>query len=234
MRNGIYSGMAAAVVLPPSSLLTGLTNAWALSDLLDPVGSLTLTNVGTTTFTAGKNGNAATLARASGQKLTRASAAAIAKANVDYTFSLWFKATTLTNGHVMALFAKGDLDSNIEYGAYLDCTGTPCVSFKTTDGDSASIVSSPVALTTGTYFHVRCGHKVNAGSPKNFISVNNETEVLADGSYYQSGAEVFCVGGDTGTTNYMNGQIDELYLWSKLLTAPEPTTLQTKYYPTFA
>lgn len=211
-------------------LSSGLTHYWALGEAsgtrADSVGGVTLTDNNTVGSTTGKNSNAALFVTANSESLSDNT---INPGDTDYSFSLWINPTSLST---YALVAR---DGPTARTFLLDIEASKAKFYRL----PTDAVTSTITLTTGAWYHIYAYH--DSVNNQIGISVNGETLVTAatTGASNGTAGENFRVGArDTGGSPlYFNGAIDELGMWSRVLTATERTALYNagagKFYPSF-
>jgi hypothetical protein len=212
-------------------LLDGLVFHYDLRDVLESQShsatTLLLTNVNTTTFTSGKIGNAATLAAASAQQLTQPDgtansqtgaltiAAAVKRTNTGADRGVCGKWLSTGNQRSYALNYQ---DSTSRYQWFVSGDGS---------GNTAVLANTFGAGATGAWEGVMAFHDPVADLIG--ISVNAGTrDTAAHSTNIFDSTALFRIGqaNSPTTTNFMNGQIDELALWNVVLS----TTLNTFWY----
>jgi hypothetical protein len=211
----------AAILSGRSSLLNSLVAYWKLEDLSDSAGANTLTNNNTTTFAAGKVGNAANMVRASVQSLSVADNAALSTGNVDYTVAGWVKFTSLQAEN--PIVAKGTSSTTLEFELYGTLTRIVCEWYVASGGSNVKTVSADNfgAISTGTWYFFAMWHDSTAGTIN--VSVNAGTPNSAAASGGWDGTAAFALGGRGVVT--LDGMLDEVGVWKRLLTNAELTRL---------
>jgi len=132
---------------------------WKAEDLTDSVNSHTLTNVNSTTFTAGKHNNAFTL-NGSTQYLYTADAADLRFGTGDFTISTWFYMDELPTADPYSAYISG-----IYNKWYNDATNENGYALLIINGNTTPVMSF-------SYY--------NAG----FVGVSSSTEILVDTWYH--------------------------------------------------
>ena len=195
----------------------------------DSVGSNTLTNNGTATYTTGKINNAATLVRSSSQYLDGGTTSSLQPASA-LTFSMWIK---INNKPVSYCAIGGDTLSGQQRGYLFDmATVGNTLAFQIGNG-TWGVVST--TYTTGVYIHIvgvwdgstvtLYKNGVSVGTPVSKASITYTSSGFSLGRYYN----------DSTSANMFDGQIDEVGIWSRALTSTEVTELYNsgngKQYP---
>lgn len=143
----------------------------------------------------------------------------------DFSMSFWIYADAWPSGTGEPLYRS--TSSSNGYRIEINSTASFGLGFRTT-GSTTWVTTSN--FTTGSWHHVYCYWDDSAGTRG--IKVNNGTLYTTTGL---SGTSIpvyshFIIGGDNFGAS-LDGSIDELAFWSRLLTADEVTALQDA--PTF-
>lgn len=232
--NRIANIMAMGTTAATSSpLLTNLISYWKLDEAsgtrVDSHGSNDLTDNNTVGAATGIINDGANFVAANTEYLSHASNASLQTGDIDFTISAWVKLAA--KGAYRMIVAKDLYNTSREYWVNYIPTFDRFAFQVTSDGtDATQIAVYADALgspSTGTwYFIVVCHDSVNNAIK---IQVNNGTinsAGTAAGVY--SGAAQFMLGAnsDFGTpSNFMDGMIDEVGFWKRVLTAGEITQL---------
>lgn len=193
----------------------------------DSVGSNTLTNVGTATYSSAKINNGIDL-NGSSQYLNGGNVLNLTTG--AWTFSAWIKVTTTGSFE----FVGGKSESAGTSDWYMRVTNGNKAEIQFRNGASSNQVVGAVTVADNTWHHV--------------VGLRNGTNVLlyvdgsADGSatdnnYNCSNSLDFHLGADSaGALNFkFNGQIDEVGIWNRALSGTEITELYNagagKQYP---
>lgn len=225
------------------TLITNLTAYWKLDEssgnASDSVGSNTLTNNNTATYTTGKINNGITLARASTQYLSVADNAAF-KFTTDFSVSVWLKVGTApTAGQQMIIIGKDANGANNTRSydiAYENSGGTKrFVAYIFGTGYSYpsnyESRSQNYDLGTGTWhlFNFTFTAANSAATQMAFyidgVLVGNGTHLDGSGtSSVQDSTSALQIGYESFQGAF-DGMMDEFGLWSRALTAGEVTAL---------
>jgi len=176
------------------------------------------TPVNTPGNTTGKIGNAISLVAGSSQAIYRASTTDLVMNGSFYTVCCWVKLTSVSSN---TLWAKWN-HPNKEYGCYVE--GSIFKHAVSPDTSAQTTLSSTFGTpATGTWYFVACWYD----GTKIYIQVNNGT---IDSTNYSSGiangTNPFAVGRlSSGGLYLMNGAVDELGVWKRVLTSDERTDL---------
>lgn len=166
-----------------------------LDDLTSANGGPTLTNTNGTTFTAGKNGNAATFVAASGQRLN--STDDFFKNVGDESFTLWFWLKVDSLGSGMGIAGQG----NTRYQVSVNTDGTIRWRVNGVNLDSVGTIS------TDTWYFIVVEH--NADTNELTMQINGGTvETATMGATTPApGTNTFTLGSIASGSN-LDGQID--------------------------
>lgn len=201
-----------------SSLLTGLIAFWKLGEASgtrsDSVGSNHLADNNTVTQAAGKIGNAAQFTAVNQEWLNiLISGSDLLLSNQNFTLSCWIYLDT-------SQVSVNWLDQRPGFSLYT-LSSTPRLFIEGT-GSAEAVWGS--ALSTSTWYHIACWHEQGTGVS---ISVNNGTPVFTS---YAGGiintATYFNIGAySDGSAGWIDGRVDAVGIWHRLLTADERTAL---------
>ena len=221
---------------PDSSGILGisLVSFWKLEEQsgtrVDSFGSNSLLDNNSVGFSSGIIGNAAQFVSANSQYLSAQSNMNLAFGNTGFSISCW---VYLNNTAVQTIIGRageaGDLTDR-EYilrfdGAVGAVQNSNLFEFQvTTSGSTATSVSGGgiVNITTSTWYHVVVWHNDTA----DLINISVNTAAITSASHatgVRANSNTFSIGrlGDYVPTNYVNGLVDEVGLWSKVLTPQE-------------
>jgi len=192
-----------------------------------------LTEYNTVGQTPGVIGSSAVFVSANSEFLARLSEAALQTGNIDFTFSLWFYLTAYpaVAGTAYMLIGK-DLDTPVNSRDYnIDIyTGPGPVTncrFYLNGGVGGILVCSDTP-TLNNWEHLLVWFDSTANSLN--IQANGgtvDTLFRSGGPPPASGNADFCIGARSyaGFPEFMNGRIDEVGFWKRILTAPERAAL---------
>jgi hypothetical protein len=207
---------------PNAMILQNLVSYWTLDETSgtrsDSHGSNHLSPQNTPGYGTGKQGNAASFVRASNQWLTVADNTTLSPGDTDFTFAGWVYLDNKTN--TQRLWGKWNSPNNeyrlqynvstnrFEWSVSIDGTGVAATA-------TANNLGSPSA---STWYFIVCYHD----SVNNLIgiSVNNgtfNTTAHSTGVYDATGAFTISNSG----TNALDGDVDEVGYFNKVLTASE-------------
>ena len=206
---------------------SALKGYWRLENVNDSSSSAyNLTNVGTTTFVAGKYSNAASL-DGSGKYLYIAGAScANLEISGDQTWMCWFNATALADSK--RIMAKGNAATSFR-GIETSATGAIKFSFF-----NQTSVTSSYTITTGGW-HFACARKATSGTTHAIWLDGTKTSVSYSGSATATTNLAFAIGNlgvEAGSTYLFNGLVDDAAIWNRALTDAEITQLYNTYTAT--
>ncbi len=201
------------------ALTDNLVSYWKLDEAsgnaADSVGGNTLTNTNTVTYSAGKINNGANFASASSQQLKKTGG--VISGATAMSISYWVKTST-TSGTTVGQYSTAVAGVWwIQIG-----TGTGYTTFLDYNGSSVFVATDTVNVADGNWHFVVV--TINSG----LTTVNIST----DGSSFRTytitsigslGNQDFALG--FSNSNYLNGSLDEVGIWSRELTSGEVTSL---------
>lgn len=174
-----------------------------------------LTDNNTVTSTAGKVGQAAFFTRANNEWLGHASNTDLLLGDVDFTIAGWFRPTNVILD--AGIVSKWDSTIGVEW---LIEVFNGDLYFLISNGTTVHSVQRPIAINTW-YFFV-ASH--DAAADQIALSVNQGTAATTShSSGAQSTSQQFHVG--QYASRFHNGEVDELGVWKRKLTAAEQTQL---------
>jgi PKD repeat protein len=209
----------------PLVSLTGLVSYWRLDELsgdaLDIHGTNHLTDFNTVSSAVGKVNSARNFVRANGEYFSRASGASLSMGDTDFTWSVWVKLNTTNCGIISKWIFSGP-----ENEFYLNNDGANNFNFSV-KGPSAETIrdSGGGTATLGVWHHLIIWH--DAGLDQIGLVLNGGTARLSAhaGGVNSYPNAVFNVGDVPVLAFKMDGLIDELGFWRRVLTPAERTQL---------
>jgi hypothetical protein len=208
------------------SLLDGLVSFWDLDELsgvrYDAFGPNHLTDNNTVGYTAGKVNNAANFVAANLEylEITDAAQQGLKFGDSDFTIACWVKLATVSAYRFF--ITKSTDPSAYEYA--LDHTGS-AYRFYCKNATTLTPVTG-FGAATGAWAFVVGWHNSVANNVN--LQVNNATPVSAShtGGCQATSAPVrLGAYGSSSGANFMDGAIDEIAVWNRVLTADEKTEL---------
>lgn len=211
-----------------STLNDGIIAYWKLDEASgtrsDSKGSNHLTDTNTVTAAAGVISNAAEFVAPTKEYLQIADNAALSVGDQDFTFCAWVKLTTKTDYRTILGKSKYSAAAPYEYWMDYDF-GVNRFRFFASDGTNYgfAIANNLGIPSTGTWYFVVGWHDAAANTVN--ISVNDGTVNSVSYTFgSHDGQSAFRIGG-TGAVSNMDGLIDEVGFWKRVLTASERTQL---------
>lgn len=229
MPIGIGIGLPVAIFPPVTagtSLLNDLVAFWKLDEAsgnrLDSAGANNLADNNTVTQATGKQGNAAQFTAANSEYLSIADNAALSMGDIDFTIAGWvYLDTKIADRGICAKFGGSQNEFILRFQFAV-------LQFVFSVYSGGSIVACPATSfgnpLTGQWYFVVAWHDSVANTIN--IQINNgavDSVAYSVGVNDSNGA--FRVGDIATLDRYMDGRIDELGVWKRVLTANERTTL---------
>jgi hypothetical protein len=224
-----------------STLLTGLYAVYkGESNANDSLGVYNGTPYGGLTYSSGKSGNAFTFNGTTGLiELPNSSFDFMG----DFSISAWVKipSTPSTSGYI---FSNYNFDVVTSYGYVLYINTNRTISFFVGALAGTSTVTSTTALALNTWYHITV--RRDSVTKSNYLYINGTLEAQAINTGLTIGYGTLAIQPTIGAqrnnnqgvlsvSNFLNGNIDEVNLWNKALTATEVTQLYNagtgKFYP---
>lgn len=210
----------------PPALLTSLISYWKLNEAsgtrLDSHLANHLTDNNTVTSATGKIGNAASFASASSEYLSIADNASLSVADEDFTIGAWVNMSAKASDR---FFIAKDDNSSRDYGLYYSSGSDRFTFYVFTPGGAYSeIRANNLGIpAVSTWYYIVAWHD-SVNNTLN-IQVNNGT---ADSVAHSAGARdqsaPFWIGRGGGS-GYVDGLIDEVGFWKRVLTSSERALL---------
>jgi len=205
-----------------SPLLTSLVAHWRLDEAsgvrVDSHGGNDLGDINTVGSAAGKLGNAASFIAGNEESLGLGDNAALSMGNIDFTLAFWVWSNSLTGTGLAGKWGAGSL----EYLAYFDGTN---LRFHVSDNgtDNFSVANSQSISINTWYFYI-AWHDATANTIN--LSINNNTAAsTAHSTGVHDGDSSFSLGRNEEGGTWLNGRLDSVGLWKRLLTATERAQL---------
>lgn len=183
--------------------------------------NLTLTDNNTVTQAAGKIGNAAQFTAANSESLTVADSPALSLGNEDFTIAFWVNMDSLATMHFVT---KGDIIAdayafNIRY-----TSATSNIRIQISNGITSNQVQDPTTEATGTWYFVLCYY--DSVNDLLGIQVNNNTaSTVSNSTGMQDEGGDFNLGQSGAGSAYVDGKMDAVMFWKRLLTSAEKAYL---------
>ena len=215
-----------------ASLGTNLIAYWKMDETSGPRGEQVsereLTDVNTVESTTGRVSNGGLFVRADSTSLTRTSDSALETGDIDFTVSAWVYFNG--SGGDSTVINKGRV-GNREYDLFYDVAPSPTLRLELYNGNNTLVgnitAASFGAIVLNTWYNVVGWHDAT----NNFAGISVNLSVSTDatsGAVGASGGEVR-IGGfineSGGAISGVDGIIDEVGFWKKVLTAQERSDL---------
>jgi hypothetical protein len=205
------------------ALADNLSSYWKLDEssgnASDSVGSNTLTNNNSATYSTGKIGNGVNFVAASSQSLSHVDDASFTPTTM--TWSFWVKVTSTPSSNTgYGLIDKRDNTSgtNGYQIQYYNNAGTPYINLQSKGGTGYNWTYN-ITLTTGTWYHFTFVMS-NGAAPVGYVNGILVTPTSsASGSTSNFATPLYF--GRRSDGSYLNGSMDEVGFWSRALTADE-------------
>lgn len=204
-----------------SSLLDGLLAYYRLEETsgarVDLISARNLSDINSVGAAAGKIGNAAQFVTAGSKELNLVDAAGTFFLTGDRTFSFWLWLDRNSGQQVPLAWIGGRFAVHM-FGP------NPSWYFIDQFGAFGS-VDSPFSMSISTWYHVVATYR--AADNQMAIRVNNGTPTAATFGItpFRSGGQTTFAVGSRGGELWLDGRVDELGIWSRVLTGPEITSL---------
>jgi len=205
-----------------SALLNALIAHWRLEEAsgvrVDAHGGNDLGDINTVGQAAGKLGNAASFVATNEESLGLGENAALSMGNIDFTIAGWVRFDSLAGTGLVGKWASGSL----EYLVYFD--GTNLRFHVSNNGTDNVSVANSASISTNTWYFFVAWH--DAANDTINISVNNNAAASAAHTtgVHDGDASFHLARNEEGGT-WLNGRLDSVSIWKRLLTSGERTQL---------
>lgn len=213
-------------IKPQSTLLSGLVAYWPLDEpsgaRRDLAKRYLATDNNTVGSTQGFRGYAARFVAASDESLSRTDNDDLSGGG-SFTIAFWTRFNTLTGD--MALVSKWKAAGDAECDYLINVTTTSFVFAATSNGDAFSTydevgASTPSPPVTGVWYFVVC--QFDAVAQIGYISINNATpDTKAFAGQVFNGAHIFELGAIDATVLSLDGDLNHVGVWRRVLTDRE-------------
>lgn len=213
------------------ALTDNLVSYWKLDEssgnAADSVGSNTLTNNGTITYSASKINNGANLVAASSQYFSKTSQTGLAFSGGSFSLAFWTNPTSLVAfTYLLTLFDDDAPDSRSWYTRF-NATGGVSVTLRAADNLSNLTATVAAGFTTGSLQH--CVITYTASTHLIEVYRNGTSQGTADitATSFRTSGSTFEIGSliSGGQNPAYTGQLDEIGAWSRVLTSTEVSQL---------
>lgn len=197
----------------------------ASGDLIDAHGSNDLTDVNTVGATTGKVSGGRDFEAADDERFTSSDSASFSTGDIDFTIQAWVKLESKAQGG--GIVAKWLTGEN-EYILFYSELGDRFAFGVSPDGSAATVVSANNlgSPSTGVWYLVHAWHDATANEIG--IAINAGTpDTAAHSTGVRDGTAELWIGGnpDAPGLNELDGVLDEIAFWKRLLTSEERTSL---------
>lgn len=218
------------------ALIDNLVSYWKLDETsgtrADSHGSNNLTDNNTVTQATGKIGNCADFEFSNSEYLSIADAS---QGGLDITgdmsVSFWVKVESLPGSANYKILSKWGASNGSYMVGYRDASGTPKIRldlYDNGDGSTNVPVDWTYTLTVGTWFHVVITSDVGVSDTISELFINGSSQGTGTHTGVNSifsGTGPFNLGAYGGIDGYYDGLLDEVGIWSKVLSGTEVTEL---------
>lgn len=218
------------------ALVDNLISYWKLDEFSggasDSLGINTLSNVGIATYNVAKIKNGVNLASVSSQYLSITDASQVGlDLSSDFSFSSWINATTFPAADENDILSKDNVNVSRSYAFYVDnASKINAVVFGAGGNGQRNVKTNLAQISTGTTYHVALTYSLSGNSFVVYVNGSSVAVTLSNTgitSITNSTAD-FIIGArkNSGTAEkFWNGWIDEVGIWSKVLSTAEITLL---------
>ena len=211
------------------AIIDNLVSYWKMDEAsgnaLDAHGSNTLTDTNTVTSGTGKISGGRQFTAANTERFELTSNADVSKSDEDFTFACWVKFDSLAAARaiISKYLSSGLREYMLDYAVFNANRFTWGVS--STGSNYTTVVANNFGTaSTGTWYHVVVWH--DSVSNLIGISVNDGTpNTTSTSAGVFAGVQVFKIGAWAVANAPMDGIIDEVGLWDRVLTSTERTDL---------
>lgn len=211
-------------VTPATTLLTNLKVWWNLSSVNATYSSNNLTNNNTVTFNTGKVGNAGYFVRSSMQNLSIADNDDVSLGDRDWTITGEVYLDNLTNIQTVIAKRSGTGSGQGEISYIFNTATNKLELYVFNSGTTANSVLSHSTVSSGQWYFFTLWHDNIAN--KIYQQINDGTIVETTLSITpHDGTSPFRIGCQQTNTICLDGRVDEVAIWHRVLTSEERTYL---------
>lgn len=209
------------------ALADNLISYWSLEEASGTrvdshTGGNDLTDNNTVTQNTGKVGSCAQLTSANTEYLSRADNASLSTGDIDFTVTAWVYLDSLGKYH-MAVVKGSDAGAatNLEYALYVSDANRPVFALANATINNVTWGSS---LSISTWYFLVGWHDSVANTNNVVVDAGTPVSNSYSGGVHDT-AVAFAIGSDTVAGRYVNGRVDEVGFWKRVLTSQERTDL---------
>jgi hypothetical protein len=206
------------------ALKDNLVSHWKLNETSgtrnDSHGTNHLTDNNTVGYSAsGKLGNAAEFVAAQSEELSKTNNTSLEfSTNQDFTICMW--AYRSSNNYIGLIGKPNNATYNASFGMWFQNNGVVDGFIGSSDGSTrARCGTNIVSLNTWVFLCLWRSSSDNIAR----LTINNANEVTSPSESTWAGTDTLYIGSGVGT--YMDGRIDSVSIWKRVLTAQERTDL---------
>jgi hypothetical protein len=210
-----------------------LTSHWQLEETsgtrVDDPSTNDLTDNNTVLYGTGKQGNGADFERDNTEYLSITDGAQTGlNLNNSFTISFWFKPETVGVDQMLVSKSDGSVSANGGWYVLLDASNQIEFLYINSAGTNYALYYTGAQITSaGSWYHIAITANVSAPSIAFYINGSSVgyTTYRAQTSITATNSSTFQVGGWTYGSLYSDGIIDELSIWSSVLTSGNIATI---------
>jgi hypothetical protein len=218
-------GFFIAISLPSSAsaaLTDDLVSYWKFDEssgnAADAHGSNTLTNNSTIPFVSAKLNNGADLEADDMADYFSKTDTSNLSITGDMGLSMWVRLESNTDP---ALFNKWTSSGN-QKGFYIQYTSAGLRMANSSNGSTESVGTSVTqTLSNGTWYHIVANYDASAGEAEFFVNGSSIGSSTGLATSIFDNTEPFIIGSHQGNSNFLDGVVDEVGVWNRLLSGVE-------------
>lgn len=217
----------------PTTLLVDLVSWWSLDEAtgirFDAHDSNDLADINTVTQAVGKIANAGQFVHANSEYLSKASPTGLNGGQVrDFTIAGWVYMDTNDGRRMIIGMTRGP--SGDEYDYTISYRGDNTEKFRLTMGTEQAFfrtieTTNASAIPVDTWHYFIGSYEVATREMKISLDNTDEGSITLVGTAQNDGNEFFIGRNNSSGTLYMDGRVDEVAFWGRLLTTDEKAEL---------
>ena len=221
-----------------STLPTSLISYWELEEAsgtrVDSHGSNDLSDNNTVGQMTGKQGDAADFEKANSEYLSISDASQSGlDISGDFSIALWYKPESTPSGannNLVAKWRNSGASQRAYALAHRESGGESLAIAVSNNGSSNDFKVYSQTLTNGTWYHIVATYDASASQYRMYVDGSEHGSSPQTGSItsVHNSTDDFAIGADNvaaGAFNHIDGAIDEVGIWSKVLTSSEVSDL---------